>query len=285
MGQIEISVLMIVHNGEFHIKETIESVLNQSFDNFDFIIVDNNSSDKTKEIIKSYQDPRIVLIENKHSFVDSVNRGLAFAKGKYIAFMNYGNIMHIDRLRIQYAIMEESPEITVCSSTMKVFGFNTMIIEKKADFGLIKHPLLKFIGQDFIWNSTAMIRTDFLRKKNIKYENYSYASDYRFYVEVAKAGGTFYIESQPLVYYRLLEKQTSPQYKQEKQTASLKIQNEIIQYLISNLETKYPELNNLLIQLRSLKEKGLITDQNVINFYHDFFIKNRMLLRTWYKTT
>jgi glycosyltransferase involved in cell wall biosynthesis len=278
MGQIEISVLMIVHNGEFHIKETIESVLNQSFDNFDFIIVDNNSSDKTKEIIKSYQDPRIVLIENKHSFVDSVNRGLAFAKGKYIAFMNYGNIMHIDRLRIQYAIMEESPEITVCSSTMKVFGFNTTIIEKKADFGLIEYPLLKLMRQDFIWNSTAMIRIDYLRKKNIKYENYSYASDYKFYVEVAKVGGIFYTESQPLVYYRLME-QTSPQYKQEKKTASVRIQNEIIQYFVCNMETKYPELNSLLIQLRGLKEKGLMTDQNIITFYQDFFMKNQNIIK------
>lgn len=88
----------------------------------------------------------------------------------------------------------------------------------------------------------------------------------------------FYIESQPLVYYKLPEEQALPQYKQEKQTASLEIQNEIIQYLVNNLETKYPELNSLLIQLRGLKEKGLMTDQNIIAFYQDFFIKNQNII-------
>ena len=270
---MEISVIMPAYNAEEFIKEAIDSVLKQSFSDFEFIIIDDASTDTTRDIIISYADSRIKLIKNIHNFIDSINKGLAYAKGKYIAFMDNDDIMHIDRLRIEHAIMEEDPEITVCSSIMKVFGNNIEIKLTNTLNGIIDNPLLKFMSGDCIANPTSMIRTDFVRKDRLQYEDYSFAADYKFWVEVAKAGGNFYIESQPLVYYRISKGQASQKFQKEQQEASRKIRNEIVQYLADKNKTTYPELNIILLNLRSLERINLITNEDLLTFHQNLYAK------------
>lgn len=79
-----ISVVMPTYNVEKYVAEAIESVLNQTFNNFEFIIVDDGSTDSTKSIIQSFKDNRIKLIENEHNFIASLNIGINNASGKYI---------------------------------------------------------------------------------------------------------------------------------------------------------------------------------------------------------
>lgn len=79
-----ISVVMPTYNAEKYVTEAIESVLNQTFNNFEFIIVDDGSTDSTKSIIQSFKDNRIKLIENEHNFIASLNIGINNASGKYI---------------------------------------------------------------------------------------------------------------------------------------------------------------------------------------------------------
>lgn len=98
---------MAVYNGEKYITAAIKSVLNQTFGNFEFIIMDDGSTDGTLDIINSFKNKRILLIKNKHNYINTLNTGLEKASGKYIARMDADDIMHIDRLSIQYAIMEK----------------------------------------------------------------------------------------------------------------------------------------------------------------------------------
>lgn len=99
----EISVLMPVYNGEKYVKETIDSVLNQTFDDFEFIIVNDGSTDNTRNIIESYKDNRIELYNLAR------NRGVGFAsnfavnkaKGKYIARVDSDDIYHSDRFLLE----------------------------------------------------------------------------------------------------------------------------------------------------------------------------------------
>lgn len=112
----QISVIMAAYNAEKYIGEAIESTLGQSFSDLEIIIVDDGSTDATRSIVRSYPDERLKLIENKHDYIGSLNIGLKTASGKYIARMDADDIMHIDRLKIQYAIMEEDPRTTICSS-------------------------------------------------------------------------------------------------------------------------------------------------------------------------
>ena len=111
-----ISIVMPAYNAEKYIKEAIDSIIGQSFSNFECIIIDDGSTDSTRDIIRSYNDERIVLLEKKHDYIASLNRGMNAPKGKYLARMDADDIMHPDRLKIQYAVMEAEPSITVCGT-------------------------------------------------------------------------------------------------------------------------------------------------------------------------
>lgn len=271
----EISVVMPVYNAEMYVKDAIESVLKQSFGVFEFIIIDDGSTDKTCSIIQSFDDKRIKLIANKHDFIGSLNLGLDSAEGKYIARMDADDIMHVDRLKIQYSIMENETEITVCGAGIIRFGAN-LRPESLAHFsGLIKNPLLKFIQRNFLFHPTAMIRTDFLREHKLKYENYFYAEDFKFWTEIAKMGGQFYIDNQPLLYYRISDNQVSKQKSEEQKATTEIIITEIIEYLIEQNNSEYSELSMTFSSLCQLREKGLITKYEISVFFQNLFLKNK----------
>ena len=92
---------MSVYNGEKHVRETIESVLNQTFQDFEFIIVDDGSTDSTSEILKSYHDPRIIVYTFKKNkgIPVALNFGIDQAKGKYIVKIDGDDIQH--RMRFE----------------------------------------------------------------------------------------------------------------------------------------------------------------------------------------
>ena len=208
----EISVVMPVYNAEMHIKDAIESVLEQSFVDFEFILIDDGSTDHTSSIIQSYNDKRVRLIQNSHNFIESLNLGIENSLGKYMARMDGDDIMHIDRLKIQYAIMQEYPDVTVCGTWMNSIGTYSQTNGLLSTLsGWVGQPLLKFTKGNFLFHPTTMIRMDFLKKNALKYENYPYAEDFKFWVEIAKSGGRFYIDSQPLLYYRISDSQVSSQ--------------------------------------------------------------------------
>ena len=102
-----ISVVMSVYNGEIYLYEAIESILNQTFTNFEFIIIDDGSTDNSAEIIKSYDDNRIVLIQQGNKgLAAALNEGIKIAKGKFIARMDADDISLPTRLETQIQFME-----------------------------------------------------------------------------------------------------------------------------------------------------------------------------------
>lgn len=275
----KISVVMLVYNAEMFLKEAIESVLKQSFGDFEFIIIDDGSTDETCSIVQTFNDKRIRLIQNKHDFIGSLNLGMDTASGKYIAHMDADDIMHIDRLKIQYTIMEEETSITVCGTWMTRFSGNLLSkdIEKKLS-GLIEKPLLKFIQGNFIFHPTVMLRTEFLRKYNLKYENYPYAEDFKFWIEITKVGGQFYIDNQPLLYHRILDSQIRKQKNEEQKETTELIIKEVLHYLITLNKSEYPELPIIFTELNKLQEKELMTKQDVSVFFQNIFTKNERKL-------
>jgi glycosyltransferase involved in cell wall biosynthesis len=113
----EVTVLMPAYNAEKYIKEAIISVLNQTFGNFEFLIVNDGSTDKTEEVIRSFTDPRIVLINQANGGVSAaLNSGLEIAKGRYIARFDADDICYPHRLQEQYQFMQEHPEYVLIGS-------------------------------------------------------------------------------------------------------------------------------------------------------------------------
>lgn len=272
----EISVVMPVYNAEKYVKEAIDSIINQSFTDFECIIVDDGSTDKTKEIIRSYDDKRIILVENKHDFIESLNMGMKRAKGKYIARMDADDMMHPDRLKIQYSMMEAEPSITVCGSWMTRYGERVAadnIAQNLA--GLIELPLLQFLRGNFVFHPTAMIRKNFLIQNQLQYEDYPCAEDLKLWSEIAKRGGIFYIENQPLLHYCISDSQISKQKKEEQKATTERILLENLKYLLDKNSENYPELATFLNSLLELHEKEFINFTEMLQIVHRILHTNK----------
>jgi len=264
---------MPVFNGEKYIKEAIDSVLQQSFEDFEFIIIDDGSTDASIDIVRSYSDRRIRLLENKHDFIGSLNLGLQTAVGKYIARMDADDVMHIDRLRIQHRIMEDEPSFTVCGSWMTFFGEKVYHSLSNQLFGVIDYPLVRLLSNCFVNHPTVIVRKSFLEEHHLQYERYMFAEDYKLWAEVAKADGVFYIESQPLLNYRISVNQVSNTKRNEQIASSIRVKEEILEHLINIYEERLL-LYDLHNSLNSLKDKGLVTLEEIFVFFHTFFVRN-----------
>ncbi|MES2568258.1 MAG: glycosyltransferase [Bacteroidota bacterium] len=109
MSEIKISVCIPVFNGEKYIEEAINSVLNQTFKDFELIIVDNKSTDSTVSIIKKYTDQRITLIQNDSNIglIPNWNKSMEHAKGEYIKILPADDYIYPDCLQLQYAVLEQ----------------------------------------------------------------------------------------------------------------------------------------------------------------------------------
>jgi len=108
---VDITVLMPVYNGEKYLREAIDSILSQSHAHFEFLIVNDGSTDRSEEIIRSYDDPRIRLITRENGGVSAaLNTGLQYASGEFIARMDADDISYPERLALQYAFMQKNPD-------------------------------------------------------------------------------------------------------------------------------------------------------------------------------
>ncbi len=115
-----VSVVMSVYNGEKYLHEAIESILNQTFKDFEFIIINDGSTDNSAEIIKSFKDSRIVLIQQENrGLASALNKGIEVAKGKYIARMDADDICMPERLRLQVDYMESHGKCVLLSGAVE----------------------------------------------------------------------------------------------------------------------------------------------------------------------
>lgn len=196
-----ISVVMSVFNGEAYIENAIQSICNQTYKDFEFIIVDDGSTDNTLNLIKKYMktDDRIILIAKKHEgIVPSVNLGIKKARGEFIARMDADDVAHPLRFEMELHILNKYPQIGVVS-TQGFYKYNCK--NKKVKF--IKRPVfsddIKFslISNNKIINSSTMFRKELIQ--NTAYSNEFYLmEDYYFWVSLI--GKTqFYTIPKPLI--------------------------------------------------------------------------------------
>ena len=183
----KISILMPVYNGEKYLREAIDSILNQTLKDFELIIINDCSSDDTVNIVRSYNDNRIVLINNKKNLgiAETLNKGIDISKGKYIARMDADDICYPKRLEIQYNFMENNIDIGMCGSHVEVFTEQTNQIHRCP----IKDNEIKVLQ---IFNSAfthpaVMIRKSVLKDYNLKYDKfYEGMEDYELWIRISK---------------------------------------------------------------------------------------------------
>lgn len=210
--QPAITVFMPVYNAEKYLKEAIDSILNQTFQNFELLIIDDGSTDESVKIIEGYTDWRIRLIHNdgNKGLPYTRNRGLNLARGKYLAIMDADDVSVKNRLEIQYNIMEKRSNLAVISSGKELLsndGKSTYGWKEKL-YSWIFYRKSSQIQMDLIFhnvlvNSCSMIRMDFLKDNKISYNEKCFVmQDYEIWTQISAKQGQFQIIRKALVQYR-----------------------------------------------------------------------------------
>jgi glycosyltransferase involved in cell wall biosynthesis len=235
-SRVGISVVLAVYNGEKYLREAIDSILSQTFTDYEFVIINDGSTDTTSKIILSYSDPRIVYLENETNkgLIYSLNRGISFGKGKYIARMDADDIAFPQRFQIQFDYMEAHPEIGICGSNIEAF-FNTkrksMIIRFPKTDELIR--VFTFFQSPFS-HPSVMMRREVLAKNKLSYPaQYLHAEDAALWIELLKYTKAYNIP-QSLLRYRIHEESVT-----------------------ANTTTNKGFINSVLLQNQYIKEKNM----------------------------
>jgi len=221
----EISVCMPCYNAGKYIEECIESVLNQSFPDFEFVIVDDGSTDHTADIVRNYSDSRIRLVEKEHDYIQSLNTSILLAEGKYIARMDSDDVMMPDRLLIQYNYLENHPHIDLIGGGFEYFGNRQGFFSPAINASPI--TMEEMLENDIIAHPTVMIRKEAFSKIPVMYEEeYKYAEGYKLWMTMLAHGLVLDNIPDILIKYRVSHAQNSLKNSNLKRKITEMIKNE-----------------------------------------------------------
>ena len=188
-NSVAVSILLPVYNGERYIKETIDSLLSQTFREFELIVINDASTDGTVSIIKQYADSRITLVHNEtnRGLIYTLNRGLTLCRGKYISRIDSDDIALPDRLQTQYDFMETHPETGICGCSIEIFNEEKKHTQR-VDFASSDLDIRAFAFFQSPFNHpSSMLRKSVLDQHRLQYpEIYLHAEDYGLWIEMLK---------------------------------------------------------------------------------------------------
>lgn len=290
----KVTVFMPVYNTEKYIKRSIESILNQRFKDFELLIIDDGSTDNSVNIIRSFKDSRIRLIQNSGNkgLPYTRNEGLKYSMGKYIAIMDSDDIAYINRLEEQVKVLEDNEKISVVTSNERVFYKRVPIktVKRNTDERFLR---LLLIFENCIGNTTVMFKKECLNGL-IYNSNYFVCQDYKFWVDLSKYNN-FTSVNKVLMKYRTGHNNITKRSKQNKledrnkliseirklafSINSIDIDNKDLSYLNSFLDTndktlkKFDDIN--LIMLKIIKQKP---NDKILKEVIKYVILNQILI-------
>jgi glycosyltransferase involved in cell wall biosynthesis len=240
-----LSVIMSVYNAEQYVSDCIESILGQTFPDFEFIIINDASTDNSLEIIKSFKDMRIRLIMNhKRIYTSTRNKGLRVAKGKYICIMDADDISLPTRFERQVLFMEQNTEYGLAGSGYRVLGKEQDLF-RESDYEKIKVDLIR--NNCFI-HPSVIIRHELLKKYNLRYrKRYIYSSDYDL---IARAARCFPITNiyEVLMYYRVHQGQITMQHRSKQAELADEIAIDQLRYIGIDPDSAESSLHTKLLK-------------------------------------
>ena len=254
-----VSVVMSVYNAAINLSESISSILEQEYDNFEFIIINDGSVDNSLRIIHGYMrlDARIVLINRENCGLPfSLNEGIKKSRGKYIARMDADDVSLPGRLECQTAFME-STGVDIC-------GGHITTISNGRRKGIVKYPLTDEEIKYTLIGKTAFAHPSVMIKKavfdSVQYENYQTAQDYRLWCQMATKGFKMANIDKVLLQYR---------YHSGQVTATNRLKQKKNTFLISKCyisNSRYSDMISILDYYNGKHDKSLLS-------YHSMFRK------------
>lgn len=204
----ELTVIMPVYNGEEFLEEAIKSITNQTFRDFEFIILDDNSTDKTKEILETFKkkDSRIEIVYKSKNVGPAIlrNEGIKKANTEYIALMDADDLSEPDRFQIQLKTLKADKKIGVVGSWFTFFGDKNKVVKHPINHNKIK---VGFLHCCVIGNPTVMFKKSALGTLFFD-ENIPVSEDYALWSKAVHIT-TFYNIPKSLLKYRWHNKNVS----------------------------------------------------------------------------
>ena len=257
-----VSVLMTVFNHQNYVKNSVKSILSQNFKRFEFILIDNGSTDNSTKIIKSFKDKRVkkIYLKNNIGRTKCLNYGLKHCRGKYIAVLDSDDVAKKNRINIQYKALENDSNLWLIGSNYNLINTsNKKIGQSNIDQNLNNRPR-KIIFKNLIAHSTVMFRKKLLKKIGLYPKEFQYAQDYAFYLKTIK-NFKIKILKEKLINLRVPHKNS--------ETLRLYKTN------IINLE----EIRLLIWSLKNLKTNGLEKIMIILNIFIKYLkvFKNKFI--------
>jgi GT2 family glycosyltransferase len=207
----QISVVTSVFNGEAYLEECVDSILNQTFQDFEYIILNNGSTDRTPEILNRYADPRLRIIHQENlGIARSLNKGIHLANSELIVRLDADDYSVPQRLDKQITFMEQHPEIVLCGSRFellvgkKTFDQETLFIEENK---AIRKAMSCF---NPFSHSTVVFRKKTFIESGCYNEKFEYSQDYDLWLRMLGFGEAHILRDK-LSTIRLSEHSTSNQ--------------------------------------------------------------------------
>ncbi len=273
-----VTVLMPVYNGQLYLKEAIESVLNQTFTQFNFLIINDGSTDNSLKILTSYLDNRITIVNNDFNLglINTLNKGLDLVNTNYIVRMDCDDVCEPNRLATQVTFMNQNPNIAASGSFIWLCKSNKKrLLTEPRSVNEIK-PFLLFNTP--IAHPTAIIRNDILKKHQIKYsQNHTHAEDYQLWIDILKFGDVVNLPK-PLLNYRVHQQQiTSTQSTSNLKTNTLNLirNQELINFGITP-NTYELQLHNMIAN--GEKKWNTVDFDNATNWLNKLITHNKSKL-------
>ena len=248
-----VSVIMPVYNTAEYLDEAVRSILGQTLDDFEFIIVDDGSTDGSRKILNQYVDKRMkVKHQENRGIVASLNRGLELARGKYIARMDSDDISLPDRLAKQIAFMESHVEVGICGTACCLFGDECGITRPKTESEEIKSWLL--FGPCMA-HPTVMMRRDLILEHGLFYNpEFKQAEDYELWLRFSQHCEMANLP-EPLLLYRVRGEQATTRHKSEVYRWSSLVHAQAIRLLGIEPTDEELELHSSLHESRLVKSR------------------------------
>lgn len=205
----KVSVIMPVYNGEKYIEQAIDSVLSQSFRDFELIVVDDGSTDRSAEIVGSYRDTRVRYVTNPCNLglAAARNRGIEVSNGEYLAWLDCDDISLPNRLLKQVALLDEYPNIGLCGTWVRTLGLESeQVWQYPTNPSFVRSRML---FDDPLATSAAMVRRDCLSAEDLRFDaRFPLAEDYDLWERVSRTNGVCNI-AEVLTVYRIHPNQIS----------------------------------------------------------------------------
>lgn len=198
-----VSVILPVYNAAIYLNDSIDSILEQSYIFFELIIINDGSTDSSLDIINSYNDDRIKLINNPENLglISTLNIGLNLAKGEYIARMDADDISALSRFEKQIEYFKNNPNTDILGTAYETFGFEKKIVNVPEESKEIE---IAIYFKNVICHPSIMIKAQSINKYGLKYNpDYLHNEDWAFWISCLQKGLTLNNINEPLLKYRL----------------------------------------------------------------------------------